>query len=91
MPVEEVSENVTEGSAEREIALGIDAIWKEILGADADVESGFIANGGDSLMAVLLADRIFASTGREIDYLEILDAPDSATLARIVIADDRDR
>ncbi len=91
MSVEEVSENVTEGAEERKTASGIDALWNEILGGDADVESGFIANGGDSLMAVLLADRVFASTGREIDYLEILDAPDSATLARIVLAADRDR
>ncbi|MFC5156488.1 phosphopantetheine-binding protein [Streptomyces amakusaensis] len=73
-----------DGSAASGSAEGIAAVWKEILGADADVDAGFIANGGDSLKAVLLADRIFTLTGQEIDYLEILDAPDAATLAQAV-------
>ncbi|KAB1981753.1 MULTISPECIES: phosphopantetheine-binding protein [Streptomyces] len=65
-------------------------LWKEMLGDEADLNTGFIANGGDSLKAVLLADRIFKLTGQELDYLEILEAPDAATLFRTVLAGGRD-
>lgn len=65
-------------------------LWKEMLGDEADVNTGFIANGGDSLKAVLFADRVFRLTGRELDYLEILEAPDAATLAASVLAGDRE-
>ncbi|WP_158575906.1 phosphopantetheine-binding protein [Streptomyces corynorhini] len=68
----------------RESTEGLTGLWTEILGADADADAGFIANGGDSLKAVLLADRIFTLTGQELDFLEILDTPDLATLARAV-------
>jgi 3-phosphoglycerate kinase len=81
---EELFEGPAGGPEVQESAEGIAAVWKEILGADADASTGFIANGGDSLKAVLLADRIFTLTGHEIDYLSILDAPDAATLARAV-------
>ncbi|KOV97333.1 hypothetical protein ADL04_16050 [Streptomyces sp. NRRL B-3648] len=61
-----------------------------MLGDEADPNEGFIANGGDSLKAVLLADRIFKLTGQELDYLEILEAPDAATLFRAALAGGRD-
>ncbi|MFD8819072.1 acyl carrier protein [Streptomyces sp. NPDC059627] len=63
-------------------------IWKDFLGADADVHASFIANGGDSLKAVLLADRLSALTGREIEYLDVLDAPNAAALARSLGTDE---
>ncbi|MFF7476190.1 phosphopantetheine-binding protein [Streptomyces sp. NPDC008092] len=66
------------------------ALWKEMLGDEADLNTGFIANGGDSLKAVLLADRIFKATGQELDYLEILEAPDAAALFDAVLAGGRD-
>ncbi|MEV8045535.1 phosphopantetheine-binding protein [Streptomyces griseoluteus] len=66
------------------------ALWKEMLGDEADLNTGFIANGGDSLQAVLFADRVFRLTGRELDYLEILEAPDVAALAASVLAGDRE-
>ncbi|MFE9766039.1 acyl carrier protein [Streptomyces sp. NPDC005808] len=66
------------------------ALWKEMLGDESDLNTGFIANGGDSLKAVLFADRIFKSTGQELDYLEILEAPDAATLFQAVLAGGRD-
>ena len=89
MSTGELFEDAAKGLAAQESAAEITAAWKEVLGTDAEVDTGFIANGGDSLKAVLLADRIFRLTGREVDYLEVLDAPDAATLAR-AIPDGRD-
>ncbi|MFC6091747.1 phosphopantetheine-binding protein [Saccharothrix lopnurensis] len=84
MPTEELFEDAANGRAVRNFAAEITSAWKEVLGTGAEVNTGFIANGGDSLKAVLLADRIFRLTGHEVDYLEVLDAPDAATLTRAI-------
>ncbi len=65
----------------------VTALWKEILGAAADISSGFLENGGDSFSAVLLADRLYRLTGREIDYLDVLEADGSDAISRLLATD----
>jgi len=40
----------------------------------------FIANGGDSLKAVLLTAKLFGVTGVEVDYLTVLQAESASDL-----------
>ncbi|MFJ5034179.1 acyl carrier protein [Streptomyces sp. NPDC088560] len=82
MSVDGISDIASDGGPGGRQEVDVQEIWKDFLGADADLHASFIANGGDSLKAVLLADRLAALTGREIEYLDVLDAPDAAALAR---------
>ncbi|MER5268329.1 phosphopantetheine-binding protein [Actinosynnema sp. NPDC002837] len=49
-------------------------LWREVLGPATDPAVGFIEAGGDSFKAVLLATRVFEATGRDLDYLDVLQA-----------------
>jgi hypothetical protein len=64
-----------------------ESLWKEILGDGADIDSGFLENGGDSFRAVLLSSRIYELTGREVEYLDILEAEGADTIVRLLTAD----
>jgi hypothetical protein len=88
MSLEEMSGIASDGGSNGYFQMNPQEIWKDFLGADADVHASFIANGGDSLKAVLLADRLSALTGREIEYLDVLDAPNAAALARFLGTDE---
>ena len=55
-------------------------LWHEALGPAAAPDTGFISNGGDSFAAVVLAGEILSTTGREIGYLDILQATSVADL-----------
>jgi hypothetical protein len=59
-------------------------LWVETLGPDADPETGFLDNGGDSFTAVLLVNRIAEETGWEADYLDVLEATGVADLDRLL-------
>jgi hypothetical protein len=82
MSVDGISDIASDGGHGGRPEVDVQEIWKDFLGPEADLHASFIANGGDSLKAVLLADRLAALTGREIEYLDVLDAPDAAALAR---------
>ncbi|MBW4718334.1 phosphopantetheine-binding protein [Saccharothrix obliqua] len=60
------------------------ALWREVLGPDADPAAGFINSGGDSFKAVLLATRVFETTGRDLDYLDVLEADGLDALRALV-------
>ncbi|MFE2156894.1 phosphopantetheine-binding protein [Streptomyces lydicus] len=62
-------------------------LWKEILGNDADLGKGFLENGGDSFRAVLLSSRLYELTGREVEYLDVLEADGAGAIARLLTAD----
>ncbi len=59
-------------------------LWVEVLGPDADPETGFLDNGGDSFTAVLLVNRVAEETGWEADYLDVLEAAGAADLDRLL-------
>lgn len=59
-------------------------LWSEVLGPEADPETGFLDNGGDSFIAVLLVNRIAEETGCEADYLDVLEANGVADLDRLL-------
>ncbi|MFE5030255.1 phosphopantetheine-binding protein [Streptomyces sp. NPDC056656] len=59
-------------------------LWLEVLGAEADFGSGFLENGGDSFRAVLFTARIFDVTGKEMDYLDVLEATGVEALCALV-------
>ncbi|WP_327432557.1 phosphopantetheine-binding protein [Streptomyces sp. NBC_01236] len=86
MPEERTSVDSPEVSAGQDLSQRILDLWYESLGPDADISQGFIENGGDSFKAVLLAHQLFELTGEEIDYLDILEAPDAAALQGAVRA-----
>ncbi|MFF8309745.1 phosphopantetheine-binding protein [Streptomyces lydicus] len=62
-------------------------LWKEILGNSADPGKGFLENGGDSFRAVLLSSRLYELTGREVEYLDVLEADGAGAIARLLTAD----
>ncbi len=62
-------------------------LWKEILGNSADLGKGFLENGGDSFRAVLLSSRLYELTGREVEYLDVLEADGAGAIARLLTAD----
>lgn len=62
-------------------------LWREILGAGADLGKGFLENGGDSFRAVLLTSRLYELTGREVEYLDVLEADGAGAIARLLTAD----
>ncbi|MFG3114372.1 phosphopantetheine-binding protein [Streptomyces sp. NPDC048197] len=62
-------------------------LWREILGAGADPAKGFLENGGDSFRAVLLTSRLYELTGREVEYLDVLEADGVGAVARLLAAD----
>ncbi|MFC5955286.1 phosphopantetheine-binding protein [Streptomyces pratens] len=69
-------------------AVGLaESLWSEILGPDADTSTGFLENGGDSFRAVLLATRLYELTGREIEYLDVLEADEAGAIARLLTTD----
>ncbi|GAB7035674.1 hypothetical protein JCM4914_71350 [Streptomyces platensis subsp. malvinus] len=62
-------------------------LWKEILGDGADLGKGFLENGGDSFRAVLLTSRLYELTGREVEYLDVLEADGAGAIARLLATD----
>ncbi|MCX5403584.1 phosphopantetheine-binding protein [Streptomyces sp. NBC_00335] len=64
-----------------------EGLWREILGPEANIGTGFLENGGDSFRAVLLVGRIYELTGREIDYLDVLQATEADAIARLIAID----
>jgi hypothetical protein len=64
-----------------------ESLWSEILGPDADTGTGFLENGGDSFRAVLLTTRLYELTGREVEYLDVLEADGAAAIARLLTTD----
>ncbi|MEE4418127.1 hypothetical protein [Streptomyces bugieae] len=62
-------------------------LWREILGSGADLGKGFLENGGDSFRAVLLSSRLYELTGREVEYLDVLEADGAGAIARLLAAD----
>ncbi|MDQ0989118.1 phosphopantetheine-binding protein [Streptomyces sp. V3I7] len=62
----------------------VKAIWLEVLGAEADFDSGFLENGGDSFRAVLFTARVFEVTGQEMAYLDVLEATGVGALCALV-------
>ncbi|MGI5467555.1 hypothetical protein [Streptomyces sp. CA-132043] len=62
-------------------------LWLEILGPDADTGTGFLENGGDSFRAVLLTARLYELTGRQVEYLDVLEAGGAQTIARLLTTD----
>jgi hypothetical protein len=59
-------------------------IWRNVLGDHADPESDFIGNGGDSFKAAVFSLRLLESTGRELDYVDVLGASSLSALTRTV-------
>ncbi|MGW7362889.1 acyl carrier protein [Streptomyces sp. NPDC054841] len=49
-----------------------------------DSDRGFLDNGGDSFRAVQIVNRIFEETGKEIDYLDVLEAQSPGALSRLL-------
>ena len=70
----------------RDTSAAVVTLWREILGQDADTGASFVAAGGDSFDAVQLTVRIYEELGREIDYLDVLQADASSDIARAVEA-----
>ncbi len=64
----------------------VTALWREVLGDGADTDASFIAAGGDSFQAVVLAMRVHEEVGSEIDYLDVLQAETCAAVVRAVRA-----
>jgi hypothetical protein len=64
-------------------AMDAKLLWREVLGADADPARSFVENGGDSYLAVLVTVRAFEIWQVEIDYLDVLQAPDAAGLEKL--------
>ncbi|MER7991301.1 phosphopantetheine-binding protein [Streptomyces noursei] len=62
----------------------VKGLWLEVLGEGADLNSGFLENGGDSFRAVLFTARAFEVTGQEIDYLDVLEATGVEALCALV-------
>jgi amino acid adenylation domain-containing protein len=61
------------------------AAWKKTLGAAArDVDADFFESGGDSLMAIMLAQAVKAECGVEICLPKFLQNPTPATLIRAI-------
>ncbi|WP_433113685.1 phosphopantetheine-binding protein [Micromonospora sp. CA-246542] len=61
-------------------------LWREFLGSEANLNSSFIANGGDSLKAVLLTIKLLEATRVEVDYLTVLQAQSAEDLRTRVTA-----
>jgi acyl carrier protein len=61
--------------------------WREVLGLDqVGVHDGFLALGGDSLKATLVATRLSAKFGRDIPLTTLFDASTIAELAAAIDA-----
>ncbi|KPC66483.1 hypothetical protein [Streptomyces chattanoogensis] len=60
-------------------------IWAEAFEGGGDPELSFLANGGDSFQAVVLAGTLFEATGREVDYFDLLEADGADTVHRLVM------
>ncbi|MER5883643.1 acyl carrier protein [Streptomyces sp. NPDC001941] len=67
------------------------SLWIEILGAEIDPARSFLDNGGDSFRAVQIVNRVFEETGRELDYLDVLEARSPDALGRLVAASPSER
>jgi len=59
-------------------------LWREVLGEHADPSLSFIANGGDSFRAVLVSVRAFELWQVDLDYLDVLEAPNAVALTGMV-------
>ncbi|WP_158708884.1 hypothetical protein [Streptomyces sp. NRRL S-920] len=80
-----VESNLHPPGASASAAAGLaESLWTEILGPDADTGTGFLENGGDSFRAVLLTTRLYELTGREIEYLDVLEADGAKAIARLL-------
>ncbi|MGV4927989.1 hypothetical protein K2224_39120 (plasmid) [Streptomyces sp. BHT-5-2] len=69
-----------------ELVQDVKALWLEVLGEGADLDCGFLENGGDSFRAVLFTARVFEVTGQEIDYLDVLETTGVEALCALVVA-----
>lgn len=56
------------------------AQWESALGPDARPDQSFLAQGGDSLAAVVFTLRLLDSTGVELEFNDVLEAPDLVTV-----------
>lgn len=81
------SNSYTSGVSTGDAAGLAKSLWSEILGSDADTGTGFLENGGDSFRAVLLTTRLYELTGREIEYLDVLEADGAGAIARLLTTD----
>ncbi|MFF4753314.1 acyl carrier protein [Streptomyces sp. NPDC002514] len=52
----------------------LQALWTKVLGAESELNLGFLENGGDSFQALTLSTMIHEETGIEIDFLDILES-----------------
>jgi hypothetical protein len=63
------------------------AFWRELLGRDdIDASSNFFANGGHSLLAAQLAQRVTGLTGVRLRLADVFDHPTPAGLAAFLRA-----
>jgi acyl carrier protein len=83
------SEAVIEIETAEALPRKVARLWRETLGRDADTEVSFIAAGGDSYLAVILAIHIHQETAFEVDYLDILQAKDVGDIVRAIETLDR--
>ncbi len=63
-------------------------LWDKALEGQSDRSLGFIANGGDSFQATVLATLVFEHFGVELDYLDVLQAESCSDLCALL---DRER
>ncbi len=83
------SEAVIEIETAEVLPRKIARLWRETLGEDADTEVSFIAAGGDSYLAVVLAINIHQEVALEVDYLDILQAEAVSDIVRAIETLDR--
>jgi hypothetical protein len=59
-------------------------LWREVLGGNVNPSISFIANGGDSFQAVLVSVRAFELWHVDLDYLDVLEAPNATALTDLM-------
>lgn len=60
------------------------AIWRDLLGRQVGVDEDFLDAGGDSLLALVLVERVERAFGVRINLAALLDAPTIESLANVI-------